>query len=307
MYQFVFLKNSNEHHFIPYPTLKPEFTNDDNENDDIGYLIRITNLISLYEERLSSHDIFQLCTKLNPNVEVPEIVDVIEHLDEMLESKSNAKNVILSDSGKISDNYSYRSQSSCKLTMIGEISGYEFRWEFTLKLLDPVTFYYGLTKPAITVLTLLIENQSNLINIIESKDKEIQNYIENGAELSRKTLKTNEFKREKDSFCLPSSFQGLSISNGITSSKFNQVLKAYQIKQLDGYSLSQQTQLQSDNEDFTEIKSQFLCTQNERLKKPQKVSSLSTASQMKAPKPIQSSQTQGTQMSGKIRKALRKL
>ena len=93
--------------------------------------------------------------------------------------------------------------------------------------------------------------------------------------MSRKTLKTNVFDREQDSFKLPASFQELPLSNGITSSKFNEILKAYQVKQLEGYSLSQQTQLQSDVEDSTEITSPFLCTQNERLKKPQKVPSLS--------------------------------
>merc|ERR1712223_1654018 len=100
MYQFVVLKNTDEHQCLSYPTLKPDFTKDDNENDDIGYLIRITNLISLYEEKLSSHDIFQLCTKLNPKVEVPEIIDLIEYLDEVLKSESTVKNVTLINSGK---------------------------------------------------------------------------------------------------------------------------------------------------------------------------------------------------------------
>ena len=81
--------------------------------------------------------------------------------------------------------------------MNGELAGCEFIWEFSPTQSDPITYYNTLTKPMAGCLSLLLRNQSRLVQLLEAKDQEIQDYTLNGAVLSRKSLQTTIFDPKK--------------------------------------------------------------------------------------------------------------
>ena len=81
--------------------------------------------------------------------------------------------------------------------MNGELAGCDFKWEFHLKRADPLRFYTMVTEPNVGCLSLLIQNQSRLVQLLEAKDQEIQDYTLNGAVLSRKSLQTTIFDSKK--------------------------------------------------------------------------------------------------------------
>lgn len=43
-----------------------------------------------------------ICKRLNPNVEVPEVVDLIQQIDEMLQCDKTEKTVTIDDNGTLS-------------------------------------------------------------------------------------------------------------------------------------------------------------------------------------------------------------
>ena len=85
----------------------------------------------------------------------------------------------------------------CTLLMDGELAGSEFKWEFSPTRADPIRFYKIVTEPMVGSLTLLLRNQTRLVQLLEAKDQEIQDYTLNGAVLSRKSLQTTIFDSKR--------------------------------------------------------------------------------------------------------------
>ncbi len=48
-----------------------------------------------------------ICKRLNPNVEVPEVVDLIQQIEEMLESDKTEKTIAINENGTSSVSIDY--------------------------------------------------------------------------------------------------------------------------------------------------------------------------------------------------------
>ena len=93
--------------------------------------------------------------------------------------------------------------------MNGELAGCDFKWEFSAGRSSQNKFYEKITEPFIGCLSLLLQNQTRLIQLLEAKDQEIQDYTLNGAVLSRKSLQTTIFDSKKGALAIPPVLQDL--------------------------------------------------------------------------------------------------
>ena len=175
--------------------------------------------------------------------------------------------------------------------MNGELAGCDFKWEFSPTRADQVTFYSTITQPTIGCLTLLLENQARLVQLLEAKDQEIQDYTLNGAVLSRKSLQTTIFDPKKETLIIPSSPEELNLMAGLKSPEYSMALNIFRKseKTKDGFvEPGPTTTSKIENKD--KINSSFSTATS--VRKRDHLAASSTASVMKAPKPMQSNKKQ---------------
>ena len=72
---------------------------------------------------------------------------------------------------------------------------------------------------------MLLRNQSRLVQLLEAKDQEIQDYTLNGAVLSRKSLQTTIFDSKREALILPSDFKRDDIIDSLRSPEYSEALK----------------------------------------------------------------------------------
>lgn len=195
----------------------------DNFTHPNGYKFSLTNLAVMYEEELSESEVMEMCKRLNPNIEVPDVTDLIQQLELMLQSDTTERKLLFYDNrGKDNE---HLAQTTCTLKVDGELAGCEFKWEFSPKLADSLRFFEILTKPIAGCLTLLLRNQSRLVQLLEAKDQEIQDYTLNGAVLSRKSLQTTIFDSKKEALTIPSDFTKDNILDSLRSPEYSEALR----------------------------------------------------------------------------------
>lgn len=252
-----------------------------------GYRFTLTNLASMYEEVLSDCEAMAICKRLNPNVEVPEVVDLIQQIDEMLQCDKTEKTVTIDDNGTLSV-MKLDSQETCKVIMNGELAGCDFKWEFKPTKTDPFTFYSTITEPAVGCLTLLLRNQSRLVQLLEAKDQEILDYTLNGAVLSRKSLQTTFFDPKKEALTTPSNFTKADMLDGLQSPEYSEALKIFRASDqtTDVFIAPVAPKMAKTDLDNLPVDSLTGCV----IRKRSHIQVSSTASVMKGPKPMQASQ-----------------
>lgn len=132
---------------------------------------------------------------------------------------------------------------------------------------------------------MLLRNQSRLVQLLEAKDQEIQDYTLNGAVLSRKSLQTTIFDSKKEALTIPSDFTKDNILDSLRSPEYSEALR-----------------LLNASDDTKDIFIAPLAPMGPKTDISQRPSSISessrkrsylpntTASVMRGPKPLQSSQ-----------------
>ena len=191
------------------------------------------------------------------------------------------------------------SQETCTILIDGELAGCEFKWEFTPSRTDPISFFNAVTEPMIGCLTLLLRNQSRLVQLLEAKDQEIQDYTLNGAVLSRKSLQTTIFDSQKEALLLPTDFTRANTLDTLRSPEYSQALRVLNasddIKDIFVAPLAPTGSKTDLSQSFNSIPD----TARKRSYLPN-----STASVMKGPKPLQASQkstqSQSTEHSNEV-------
>ena len=180
--------------------------------------------------------------------------------------------------------------------MNGELAGCNFKWEFSPTPADPIKFYDTITEPTIGCLTLLLRNQSRLVQLLEAKDQEIQDYTLNGAVLSRKSLQTTIFDPKKEALTIPYSFPGVDLFDGLESPEYSEALAIFRksgrpkdVFIAPGPPTMSKTDL--DNKASSSL------TLGSNMRKRGHVASSSTASVMKGPRPLLASQRQSQAIS----------
>ena len=169
--------------------------------------------------------------------------------------------------------------------MDGELAGSEFKWEFSPTRADPIRFFNFVTEPMVGSLTLLLRNQSRLVQLLEAKDQEIQDYTLNGAVLSRKSLQTTIFDSKKEALILPQDFKREEIFDSLRSAEYSEALRLFNASDDKKDIFIAPLAPMTSKTDLSQPSSSFIETARKRSNLP-----TSTASVMKGPKPFQSSQ-----------------
>ena len=179
-------------------------------------------------------------------------------------------------------------KETCQVVMIGELAGCEFKWEFKPTRTDPIDFYHTVTEPMAGCLTLLLRNQTRLVQLLEAKDQEILDYTLNGAVLSRKSLQTTIFDPKKESLTTPSNFTKTNLLDGLESIEYSEALNVLRAsnQSKDDFIAPVATQMSSTDLDKHHVDSLTGCA----IRKRSHVAISSTASVMKGPKPMEPSQ-----------------
>ena len=180
------------------------------------------------------------------------------------------------------------SKETCKVIMNGELAGCDFKWEFKPTKTDPITFYNTITEPMVGCLTLLLRNQSRLVQLLEAKDQEILDYTLNGAVLSRKSLQTTIFDPKKEALTTPSNFTKADVLDGLQSPEYSEALKIFRASDQtkDVFLAPVAPKMTTADLDNPSIDTLTGCV----IRKRSHIQLSSTASVMKGPKPMQASQ-----------------
>ena len=185
--------------------------------------------------------------------------------------------------------------------MNGELAGCEFIWEFSPTQSDPITYYNTLTKPMAGCLSLLLRNQSRLVQLLEAKDQEIQDYTLNGAVLSRKSLQTTIFDPKKEALTIPSNFTKACLLEGLESRKYSEALEIFQnIDQTTDDFVAPVPPIAPTN-DLEDGNIDVLAANSAKGRST--LHAFTTASVMKGPKPMQPSHKQSKLNSGDVDEA----
>merc|ERR1719414_2144303 len=69
----------------------------DNFTHPKGYKFSLTNLAVMYEEELCESEVMEMCKRLNPNIEVPDVTDLIQQLELMLQSDTTERKLLFNE------------------------------------------------------------------------------------------------------------------------------------------------------------------------------------------------------------------
>ena len=178
-----------------------------------SYQFLVTDMEVIYMEYVNAIDVSSRNTELNPRLET-SISNVLDHIE---------TSIIKSDENKCINSNLSSNELRLKLEnkFVGDLP---FKWKFYLqnsKNVDSCILKEFLISPLIlTVQRLLFEN-CKLKEIISLKDKEIQDYKEKGAKVSRKFLETVEFQ---DANLLVELRESKEFAKSICSKPFNIVV-----------------------------------------------------------------------------------
>lgn len=151
-----------------------------------SYQFLVTDMQLVYIEYVNAKDVAARNKEMNPRLET-DINNILEHIESSINAtKDNTKSVS-----------AHATLNELRLTLENKFVGdLPFKWEFDMqnsKNVDTSIMKEFIISPLIlTVQRLLFEN-SKLKDIISHKDKEIADYKEKGAKVSRKFLETVEF------------------------------------------------------------------------------------------------------------------
>ncbi|XP_013395283.1 non-homologous end-joining factor 1 isoform X2 [Lingula anatina] len=129
--------------------------------------------------------------KLNPNMEAP-VETLLEHIRTSMEDDKEGTKYAISFVRPL---FSMGDGDGSKvlLTLSGLLEGVPFVWKFHLQSAHRDLFYDHMTKSLLTMVTELMRRQEELVQVIKSKDKEIEDYKTQGVRTSRKHIETAPF------------------------------------------------------------------------------------------------------------------
>lgn len=160
------------------------------------YHVLLMDSDCLWEEQMEAAEIQSRAQELNPRLRA-SIESFFSHLVAAVTpcltgSESNGV-------GSGSDHVTLQ-QHSCHMTLRfkSELAGLPFYWEFNCRRAPVTTACVQLVRPLLVMSGVLRSQTELLFKLLQRKDAEIQDYRENGAQLTRERLQTEPF--EEDAF-----------------------------------------------------------------------------------------------------------
>lgn len=156
------------------------------EAGDVSCTCYLTDTVNIYTEHLNTASIQSRFTEQNPGMETEDFLDFLDTLRTAL-SESQNSTISLA-----------RQTDSCRLDIDWTIEGIEYKWLFQTKVQPHQLLCQVFYLPFIQLSQHLLHTRDSLVQTIQDKDLEIEDYENNGSRLSRKILRTGRFDPEKD-------------------------------------------------------------------------------------------------------------
>lgn len=165
---------------------------------DTAYHILLTDLHSVWEERMGSITIQDRAQELNKRLRAP-VHAFFSHLCKVaLPCLSGQRDggTEVEEGGSVGEAHISLSHQGGDITMKlkSELAGLPFHWEFRCSPAPTALVCSQLVRPLLVMTRLMQRQVDQLVVLLHSKDIEIQDYRENGAELSRERLQTDAFE-----------------------------------------------------------------------------------------------------------------
>lgn len=150
-----------------------------------NYRIVATDLVRIWTEEISSEGIIRRCQELNPNIEAPPSI-LLSRVINLMDSLSTG----------VRTDITVSEEMLC-LSLETRVSGFLFRFKFRLSPSDPAAFMQEVTFPLTLMVSELQVKVTQLYDLLKKKDKEIQQYKLEGAQICRTSVVTEPFKEEE--------------------------------------------------------------------------------------------------------------
>lgn len=152
-----------------------------------SYELLITDLTSFWHEELSENALKKRIQKLNPSIEAP-VTRILDQIRNCLESQERGTNISVEfKSGEEGDT------QKMILKINSQLAGLPFSWHFIGINAEKELASENLLVPLMAMVGELTRRQKELFKILQSKDKEIDDYKSQGVKTSRKHIETQEF------------------------------------------------------------------------------------------------------------------
>ncbi|CAC5404295.1 NHEJ1 [Mytilus coruscus] len=150
------------------------------------YELLLTNLKSFWHEELSENALKKRVQKLNPSIEA-SVSRILDQIKNCLESQERGTSITIGFKDEEEEN------SKMVLKINSQLAGLPFCWNFLGKAADKEMASENLIVPLMAMVGELTRRQRELIKILQSKDKEIDDYKSQGGKTTRKHIETQEF------------------------------------------------------------------------------------------------------------------
>ncbi|XP_059183765.1 non-homologous end-joining factor 1 [Centropristis striata] len=164
---------------------------------DTAYHILLTDMQSVWEERMDSGSIQSRAQELNRRLRAP-VKAFFSHLREVVQpclSGSDGRPDGPTDS-EAQISLTRQEDGNISMKLKSELAGLPLYWEFHCTPAPVTVVCVQLVRPLLAMSQLLQRQVEQLGGLLGRKDAEIQDYRENGATLSRERLQTDVFEEE---------------------------------------------------------------------------------------------------------------
>jgi len=152
----------------------------------VGYSCYLTDLVDLYQEQIDREGFCDKFSRVNSDLELDDIGEGFGEVISIMKAEEKARKV----KGEIMPD-------SCDLQVEWISEGIPYKWIFHLVKGSSSNFHDVVTKSLLDSMAFLVQEKKELVNIIRSKDLELEDYENSGAKLTRKALKTTWFRQEE--------------------------------------------------------------------------------------------------------------
>ncbi|XP_052091104.1 non-homologous end-joining factor 1-like isoform X1 [Mytilus californianus] len=150
-----------------------------------SYELLLTNLKSFWHEELSENALKKRVQKLNPSIEA-SVSRILDQIKNCLESQERGTSITIGFKDE-------EENSKMVLKINSQLAGLPFCWNFVGNAADKEMASENLIVPLMAMVGELTRRQRELIKILQSKDKEIDDYKSQGGKTTRKHIETQEF------------------------------------------------------------------------------------------------------------------
>lgn len=160
--------------------IKCKFTQD-------SYEILLTDLTNFWYEELSENSLKKRVQKLNPSLEAT-VSRILDQIRNCVENEDRGTNISIGFSEDEEGN-----PGKMLLKIDSQLAGLPFSWHFIGQSAEKEMASENLIIPLMAMVGELTRRQRELVKIMKSKDKEIDDYKSQGVKASRKHIETQEF------------------------------------------------------------------------------------------------------------------